>query len=277
MSALNYKKTSANKSGSLFALIDERLSERCRRSLLENGFSLIDVERSDKLSSPIASHPDMIFARIRDTLTVSREYAQTHKGVMNALQDSLPHIRIYFSDASPSQSYPNDRIYNVLVIGKYIFCKSEHIAPEIIRIANENGMTVCHTNQGYPACVTLGVGDGFAISSDMGMIETAKSLGIETLYIPESDKILLPPYKNGFIGGCAGVFRDKVYFIGNLDAHPSAKIIRQELLSRGYTAVSLDPSSDSLSDLGGILFFETNDGTTPSSGASIKPAIPKSE
>ena len=86
------------------------------------------------------------------------------------------------------------------------------------------------------------------------MEKTLLSEGVEVLLIEESDSIKLPPYKNGFIGGSAGVFESTVYFIGNLKAHPNANEIESALKSRGYNAVSLDPECDSLFDLGGILF-----------------------
>ena len=86
------------------------------------------------------------------------------------------------------------------------------------------------------------------------MKKTLSSEGVDVLLVEESDSIKLPPYKNGFIGGAAGVYENSVYFIGNLKSHPNAKEIESSLNSRGFSAISLDPECDSLFDLGGILF-----------------------
>ena len=277
MSALNYKKTSANKSGGLFALVDERLSSACEAALTSYGFEVIRLPASERLSPPVASHTDMLIAKLRDRLILSHSYIEKHRDTVLRIREALPDMTVIESEDEPHSDYPNDRIFNSLTIGKYLFINPSPIAREIPRIAEELDLTVCQTKQGYPACVTLGVGDSLAISSDAGMIREIEKRGIDTLYIPESEKILLPPYRCGFIGGAAGVFGDTVYFIGNLASHPSADILESRLHKHGYKAVSLDPSAESLSDLGGILFLERNGKAAASSGINTSPATPKSE
>ena len=88
------------------------------------------------------------------------------------------------------------------------------------------------------------------------MARVLEGTGIKVTLISDSEIIKLPPYKNGFIGGCAGRYKDTVYFIGNLDAHPECEIIREAISKAGLTPVSLLPESDCLFDLGGLLFFD---------------------
>jgi hypothetical protein len=63
--------------------------------------------------------------------------------------------------------------------------------------------------------------------------------------------ISLPPHQYGFIGGASGVVGNRVYFFGNLDLHPDAKIIGEAITSEGFIPVSL--SDEELSDFGGII------------------------
>ena len=125
--------------------------------------------------------------------------------------------------------------------------------------------------------VWTAIGDRIAITADSGMARELKSENIEVIDIYDSEAIKLPPYKFGFIGGTAGVFRNTVYFIGNLAAHPCGAKIEDALKKVGYNCVSLDENSDSLFDMGGIFFFENPDINTATSGKKISPNNPKSE
>ena len=84
--------------------------------------------------------------------------------------------------------------------------------------------------------------------------ELLEKCGIRTYVISDSDKIKLPPYEYGVIGGCAGVYKSTVYFTGSPDDHPSCDIIKSAILKEGleYTALSRGP----LVDVGGLVFFE---------------------
>ena len=139
-------------------------------------------------------------------------------------------------------------------------------------LAEQNGMDIVNVKQGYPACTVLALGSRLAITADKGMAHALSKNGIRTLIIEESEKIALPPYKNGFIGGAAGILGNTVYFIGNLFSHPSGEKIRDTLKNAGYEAVSLDSSEDSLFDLGGMILINTD-----KNGSNISPKNPKSE
>ena len=75
-----------------------------------------------------------------------------------------------------------------------------------------------------------------------------------TVDIIEEGGILLPPYKTGFIGGTAGVYGDKVYFVGRIEEHPSYNVIKRALDEEGLTPVSLGHGP--LLDVGGICFTD---------------------
>ena len=77
--------------------------------------------------------------------------------------------------------------------------------------------------------------------------------GIKVTLI-ENGEIDLPPYKYGFIGGCAGISDGVVYFNGQIELHPSFNLIKDAIKEASLRYVCL--SSQKLRDVGGILFLE---------------------
>jgi len=272
LSALNYKKTSADRSGSLFAIVDGRISENCEAGLSRCGFEIIKLEKDKRLGEAVASHTDMILFRYKDTLIGSREYFDCHEELFKRIKTSLPDFEFILSDEDISAVYPNDAIFNALTVGGKLFAKADTVSADILALAKRERLGIIKVKQGYPACTTLALGDGLAITADKGMARALGKNGIEALEIQESEKIKLPPYKNGFIGGAAGITGKTAYFLGNLLAHPSGEIIKDSLARFGYDAVSLDPSADSLFDLGGMILINTD-----KNGSNISPKNPKSE
>ena len=254
--------------------MDERIPSNCERTLAELGFCVIKLPMEKRLSPAVASHTDMLFFRHNNTLITSQIYFREHSDLFEKIRSCLS-LDIILADEAPGKDYPYDRIFNALVIGDKLFAKSEYLSGEIIKYSKDRGLKIIPVNQGYPACVTLGA-PGIAITSDAGMARTLKDEKVNVMLIPDSEIILLPPYKFGFIGGCAGVLHSTVYFIGNLLSHPYGKRIEERLAKAGYSCVSLDPESDSLFDMGGIFFFENPPKNTAVSGKNISPKISKS-
>ena len=142
---------------------------------------------------------------------------------------------------------------NAKVIGNRLVASPKSVSDAIKAFATREGLELLPTRQGYPACTTLYLGDVAAITADRGMLTTLSRAGLDCLEIEEGG-IALPPYEYGFIGGACGVFRDTVYFFGDLKTHPSADKIEAFLDKHGYRAHSL--SGGRLLDLGGIVFLE---------------------
>ena len=272
LSALNYKKTSAYKSGSLFAIVDYRISEKCAARLSLDGFEIIRLPRDERLGEAVASHTDMLLFRHGKTLVGSREYFEKNSDVYETIHRALPDFEFLLSDEVMLCDYPHDAIFNALAVGDKLFAKADTVSRAILSLSEKRNITVVAVKQGYPACTALALPEGLVVTADCGLMRAAEENGIRTVNIPESESISLPPYKNGFIGGASGVFENRVYFLGNLHAHPSADIIERELNDLGYDAVSLDPSAEALFDLGGMILINTD-----KNGSSTSPKNPKSE
>ena len=107
--------------------------------------------------------------------------------------------------------------------------------------------------QGYPACVTLALTEKLAVTADEGMANAISGAGISVELI-KNGGVSLSPYEYGFIGGAAGVYKNKVYFIGNLNTHPDCQKIEDAIRGAGLVPVSL--SDLPLRDFGRIIFIE---------------------
>jgi hypothetical protein len=194
---------------------------------------------------------DMLIARIDKNLVINREYAKENPELIEKITSSLPDYNIIVDNSPLGKEYPNDCIYNCLVTDKKIYAKN--IETEAIkRLAHKTGRALQKIKQGYPACTSLLLCDGHAVTADEGMANVLSSDGIEVTLIDNGD-ISLPPYEYGFIGGACGVFSDTVYFCGNVKSHRSFDKIDAAIKAAGMRYVSL--SEEALTDVGGILFL----------------------
>ena len=235
------------------AIVDTRITEKMRRSLMLRGFSIIELPPFLSLGEAVRSHPDTLIFRVGECVVSSAEYAEAAPFVFTDLRDRVKSLKITFSDDTLSSAYPSDCAYNALVIGESVFCRTGSISHAVLHLAKSQGKTIVDVKQGYPACSTLALGDNAAITADKGMAKAMREHGIR-VYEIEQGNIALPPHEYGFIGGACGVFRDKVYFFGNYKSHPSRDILERAMDSENFSPVSL--SDEPLMDLGGILFFD---------------------
>lgn len=233
----------------VFALVDERISDKCFDGLRESGFLPIKLPKIKTLPAPIASHTDIITFKLYDKLFLSKAYFEAFLGIFSPLSSK----NIITTSDIHGENYPLDAIFNGLLMGDRLFCKSDTFSKEILRHAERLGIKVVNVKQGYPACTTLKISENAAITADRGMSRALKSEGISVLDI-KNGGVLLPPYEYGFIGGAGALYGDKVFFLGDIGKHPDSDKILSFIEENGRTAVSL--SDEPLADLGGIVFIE---------------------
>ena len=234
------------------ALVDERISERCEHGLLLRGFRVIKIKGYERLSEPVMSHPDMLIFKHNKTIISSCDYAEKFPYIFTDIRELCQGLSFRFTDDVPECEYPRDVLFNALVIKDKIFLRRESISCEIIDYAVKAGLNVVEVNQGYPACVTLAFGNS-AVTADRGIAASFEREGISTTLIENRD-ISLPPYSYGFIGGASGVFKDTVYFLGDLNTHRDSQKIKAAIERENMKYVSL--SDEPLSDLGRIIFID---------------------
>lgn len=235
----------------VYSLVDCRISEKCENSLRNCGFSVIKLPKMESLSAPIASHTDMLLFKVGKAIFASEEYFSQNPMLYAKLREALPHIDFRLTEDSQKKVYPHDAIFNGLILGNCLFCKTDSFSADARKYAEDSGIKTVPVKQGYPACTTLKLSDNAAITADHGMAAALIKEGIDVTLIENGD-ISLPPYSYGFIGGAGGVFEDTVYFFGDIYKHRSAEKIIEALNRLNMKACSL--SDEPLADLGGILF-----------------------
>lgn len=234
-----------------FIIVDERISEKCERSLLKEGFTLLKLPPDPDLGEAVRSHPDTVLFYSAGELITTADYCNAAPYFFSDLRNFCPNVRITFTSDRRSAKYPEDCSMNALLIGSRLFCKSESISDTIKALAEGRSYEICPVNQGYPVCTVLTFKNR-AITADRGMARVLADKGIEVTLIRDGH-IALPPHEYGFIGGASGVCGNKVYFFGDLMSHPDGETIREAILSEGFTPISL--SDEPLRDLGGIIFL----------------------
>ena len=234
------------------ALIDERMNSDARRALEIRGFRLIDMPKSRYLGDGVASHPDMLIARVAGEFVTTADYCEYAGIAISEIFDET-RARFHFTSDVHGNTYPSDVIFNSLVLGDKLFARLDSLSTYLKELATAKGLRLVNVRQGYPACTTLRLSDEAVITADDGMERALVAEGIRVYKIEEGG-ILLPPYEHGFIGGCASVYEGAVYFIGDPSTHPSYSTIKKAIEAEGLRPISL--GGGALFDLGGIIFAE---------------------
>ena len=212
------------------------------------GYEIFTLPAHNTLPKAISSHPDSLVFRGRDRIIVDNDYYLENIELFRSIAARRPELRIVTSLDGLGDKYPYDARLNAIVIGNKLFCHLKSISRAITEYAEELGLELVDTKQGYPACSTLKIAENAVICADRGLSSTYRRQGI-FVYEIEPGGILLPPYEYGFIGGACAVLGDRVCFFGELSEHPSHEIIGGALKEHSLLPVSIAHSV--LKDIGG--------------------------
>lgn len=201
------------------------------------------------LPAPAASHADMLLFPIGDTLAVHRLYYSIARPEVDAIL-SRTGLHLLLTDCPRGAVYPLDVSLNALLCGRFLFGRLDVLAPELLTLAAENGITPVPVKQGYAGCSGL-VAGGTIVTADPSLKKGAQACGIPVLTVPDRD-ILLPGYDHGFFGGCGGVYGNCVVFCGTPDPVAYAPFY-EYAAGAGMDVVCL--GTGPLYDCGGIRFF----------------------
>ena len=224
-------------------LVSEDMQGEIERLLGDLGYGCVRLPKCDRLDTPVASHPDMIFYRLSDgRLLTDRGYYEKNARLLKSTGG-----RFAFSEKSLDKKYPADILFDAFCIGGTVYGRTESVAPEIS--ADCEG--VARVSQGYAKCSTLALDSG-AVTADMGIYKALTVNGVSALLIA-SGGIVLEGYGYGFIGGASffdPISRTAVFFGDprGLESYPE---IEGFLKEQGVRV--LYPEGIPLTDLGGAV------------------------
>ncbi len=234
-------------------IVDERISEDCETALVWLGFNILKLPSCPRLPEAIRSHPDSLLFKKGNRIFTYSSYAERGLELFSDIREFHRDISLTFVAEEPGEQYPFDAQLNALAMGDRLFARRESISRAVLEYAQRIGMKIIGTRQGYPACTTLALDEGHAVTSDRGMARIMEREGIEVLLMGNGG-ISLPPYEYGFIGGSSFVYKNTVYFFGNIERHSDGERIVNFATGVGFKVVSL--SKEGLCDLGGAVVLE---------------------
>lgn len=238
------------------AVVGDNLPQDCAEALATLGVRVVRLPAFDQLDMPVKTHPDMLLRCIGTDLITSAAYFALAGATLSDLAEESG-LHLVLSELAPRSPYPQDIVYNALVIGGYLFGNLPYLAPELLYAAKKAGLCPVRVRQGYTACSTAKVTENALITADKGMATAAWQNGIDALLISPGH-IRLFGYPYGFIGGASGLLETRLCFLGDITAHPDFPAIASFCHAYGIMPYSL--SSAPLHDYGGILSISSDTG-----------------
>jgi hypothetical protein len=236
---INWKKEFMN-----LIAIDKRIPIEAKSNLSKYG-TLLELETSGITYEAISGHPDIFISVVNNDVIVAPNIPQQY-------QDAMKNHRISFhiGEQAVGQKYPETAAYNVVSTSQFLFHNFKHTDLAVKDLAF--GLDKIHVEQAYTRCNLIALNNEYFITSDKGIEKQLEEINLDVFYT-DPDGILLPGLKNGFIGGCAGVFENQLFLIGNLDHYPAGTHLRKKIKEWGIEVVELYDGP--LFDGGSILFL----------------------
>ena len=155
------------------------------------------------------------------------------------------------AEFEPFSPYPDDILLNSAIINEAIICKTDKTSKHLLQFAENNNFNILNSKQGYSKCSICIVNENAIITEDNGIVRLLKNSQINVLKI-EADFIKLSESHSGFLGGASGkIGKNKIFFNGNLEEHPSYQEIINFLDL--YNVKPFYDKSYKLTDIGSII------------------------
>lgn len=215
--------------------------------LKRNDIEYIKSLEIPNVISAVSTHPDMQICKVGKNSFVCEpttyQYYKKHLEIYGA--------NIAMGETFVKSNYPDDVAYNVVITENYMLHNTKHTDSAILNYANNNGLSIYTTAQGYTKCATCVMGNNTIITADNGILRICVSNGIDCLLIEEDD-IILGNRNDGFIGGTSGLLDDKtMLFCGDITKHKSYKQILE--FARSHDVEILCSHKGPLTDIGSII------------------------
>ncbi len=225
---------------------DARLPAKAIENLSAFG-TFVPFATRDITYEAVSGHPDLFFCQQEQQVIVA---PNTPKQYLTTLQNhniSFIQGRLYVG-----KKYPQTSRYNAVVTDNILVHNTIYTDTSLKEIFSKKEFIP--VNQGYTRCNLLVLNNSLFITSDNGIYNQLQKRHLDVHYFsPEG--ILLPGFEHGFLGGCLGIFENRIFVTGSLSRFPEGKKLSILLESRHYEIVELYDGP--LFDGGGLFFFTT--------------------
>jgi hypothetical protein len=232
------------------AVVGETISEKCKSALSQMGFSVRTLPPYSRLSAPVSTHADMLMLPVGKMVFTFSEYAEENRGLFDEIRKKG--FEIVYVSALPEKEYPRDVLLNCLVLGNTLLSNTRYTAAEVLDHVRKSEFNCVNVKQGYARCTACPISEKAIITADPSISRAARLHGISVLIV-EKGGVILKGYDYGFIGGSCGIYKDMIFFAGDITSHPNGEEIISFCKSNEKNPFSL--SDEPLYDVGSIFFF----------------------
>ena len=227
-----------------FAIVDYRLPKEAILHL-QRYADVFLFNASDITFDAVSGHPDIFMCQVDNQLVVAPNTPQR-------CIDFLIEKRVNFSFGKREVGFDvnSSTLYNCLVTSKLLLHKRGFTDDVILQLGTTKRFI--NLSQPFARCSLFEFGNGNFITSDRGIYKELISNKLNALFIC-ADEILLPPYKNGFIGGCLGILDNKIFLSGSIEYINEGEKLLSFCNTNGYELVEL--YNGALLDVGGIFML----------------------
>lgn len=227
----------------MLAVVDARISKRALKKL-ENYATILLFETKNIVYPAISGHPDIFIFQNKEHLIVAPNIP---KSILHRLEQYG--IVYDFGLNKLGQEHPFTTWYNASAGDSMLICKPQLTDDRILKLYDES--SIIEVNQSYTRCSTLIITKDFVLTSDAGIKRQMPNY----LYF-EADKIILPGFKNGFLGGCLGLANNTLFVNGNADLLKASIDFQTKAEALQLNLIELD--NGPLTDIGSILFIDNS-------------------
>lgn len=226
-----------------FVIADSRLPAQVLKSL--NHFAeVIPLPLLPCTYPSIAGHPDIHFLKTDKHLVYNPSVPDD---ILDKISRSR--FRLVKGHSPPSSHYPGSARYNALYVQNLLIHNLAISDPSIASLPEITSSI--HVNQGYTRCSLVALDANRFLTSDSGIRRVLEQQGKKVLHA-SPDGIVLPGFAHGFLGGCAGILEDILFFTGSTKGYPWEKALRVFVEDSGIKILEL--SGGPLWDGGSLLF-----------------------
>lgn len=231
----------------MLIIVDKKIPEAARRKLASFG-RLMELETIGITYEAISGHPDIFFHKAPGHLFVAPNLPSQYLEVLK--EEEIPFTS---GEQDVGNKYPASSAYNAVSTESLLIHNFRNTDAVITRALDDADLI--HVDQGYTRCNLLAFDDKHFITSDEGIARVLQGFDKHCLLIsPEG--ILLEGFRNGFWGGCCGIYHNKLFILGSLDHHPQKQDIESFTRECGHYIIEL--YNGPLFDGGSIIFIDNS-------------------